>query len=160
MRIISVDPGANGAVAVIENDYVDVHSLPECPIALFSLLKTLTAGAACVIGIENVGAMAGQGVSSMFKFGRSLGVIEGVVGALGITPEYVSPQTWIKAYPSIGATKEGLEDRNARRKAGKAEALRLAREFYPELTDKLKRQKDDGRADALLLGKFLKELKQ
>lgn len=157
MRVISIDPGKSGAVAVLDDGYADVYSLPECPKELFNLLKTLVAGSDCFVVIEKVHAMKNQGVTSTFNFGRSLGVVEGAIGALGLSPSYVTPQAWMKAYPSIAAVKDGLTDRNAKRAAGKAEALRLSRGFFPELVDKLKRKKDDGRADALLLGSFFRK---
>jgi crossover junction endodeoxyribonuclease RuvC len=157
MKILAIDPGSNGAVSVIEDNYSDVYSLPQCPKEMFKLFKTLVDGASCQIVIEQVNAMKGQGVTSMFNFGKGLGVILGCVAALDYTPTFVSPQRWQRHYSTILAAKANIENKNLRRKAGKTESLRLAREMFPDLADKLKRVKDDGRADALLIARYFKD---
>jgi crossover junction endodeoxyribonuclease RuvC len=154
MRTIAIDPGANGAIAVLEDNYCNVFDLPSDPIQMATLIRSLLSGADCQFVIEKVNAMPKQGTTSMFNFGKSFGTVLGVLGAIGYSPASVSAVEWTKAYPSILATKANLTDRNARRKAGKTEALVLANAFYPDLADKLKRVKDDGRADALLLCKY------
>jgi crossover junction endodeoxyribonuclease RuvC len=89
--------------------------------------------------IERVGAMPGQGVSSMFNFGRSAGIIEGVVAALRMPHTYVTPATWTKA---VG------------RAAGKDASRMRAMELFPSKADLFKRVKDDGRADAALIAYY------
>jgi crossover junction endodeoxyribonuclease RuvC len=86
--------------------------------------------------VEKVGAMPGQGVVSMWNFGRSAGIIEGVVAALRMSSTYVTPQTWTKA---VG------------RAAGKDASRMRAMELFPTRADLFKRAKDDGRADAALI---------
>jgi crossover junction endodeoxyribonuclease RuvC len=86
--------------------------------------------------VEKVGAMPGQGVSSMFNFGRSAGIIEGVVAALRMPSTYVTPAAWTKA---VG------------RAAGKDASRMRAMELFPTRADLFKRAKDDGRADAALI---------
>jgi crossover junction endodeoxyribonuclease RuvC len=86
--------------------------------------------------IEKVFAMAGQGVTSVFSFGRSLGAIEGVIAARSIKTTLVTPQVWQKAMGVSG---------------GKDGARARAMEVFPWNVDLFKRVKDDGRADAALI---------
>ena len=87
--------------------------------------------------VEKVSAMPGQGVTSMFSFGRSFGVIEGILAAFEIPATYVMPSVWTKA---IG---KGL---------GKDASRARACELYPSHQKSFSRVKDDGRADAVLIG--------
>jgi len=87
--------------------------------------------------VEKVSAMPGQGVTSMFSFGRSLGVVEGIVAAYDIPVTYVMPSVWTKG---IG---RGL---------GKDASRARACELYPSHQKSFARVKDDGRADAVLIG--------
>jgi len=104
-------------------------SIPEL-IAILDLFKPEEAY------IEKVFAMAGQGVTSVFSFGRSLGAIEGVIAARSIKSTLVTPQTWQKAMGVSG---------------GKDGARARAMEVFPWNVDLFKRVKDDGRADAALI---------
>jgi len=80
--------------------------------------------------------MAGQGVTSVFSFGRSLGAIEGVIAARSIKATLITPQTWQKA---MGVT------------GGKDGARARAMELFPWNIDYFKLKKHDGRADAALI---------
>ena len=86
--------------------------------------------------VEVVGAMPGQGVSSMFQFGRGVGMLEGCLAALEIPVTYISPQGWQKA---VGA------------RAGKDGNRQRAAEIFPAYAHMFSRVKDDGRADAALM---------
>jgi crossover junction endodeoxyribonuclease RuvC len=86
--------------------------------------------------VEKVGAMPGQGVSSMFSFGRSVGIIEGVLAALQVPTTFITPQAWQKA---IGAAK------------GKDGSRQRCMELFPRDSHLFARVKDDGRADAVLI---------
>jgi len=86
--------------------------------------------------IERVGALPGNGSVSMFNFGRSAGIIEGVVAALEMPNTYVTPAAWTKA---VG------------RAAGKDASRMRAMELFPSKAEMFKRAKDDGRADAALI---------
>ena len=88
--------------------------------------------------VERVGAMPGQGTTSMFGFGRSLGVIEGVLAGLGISVAWVTPQKWKKKFGLIKKEKDA--------------ARGLVLGMYPERSDLFARKKDGGRADAVLIG--------
>ena len=85
---------------------------------------------------EKVFAMAGQGVTSVFSLGRSLGVVEGSLTALRIKTTLMTPQTWIKAMGVVGG-KDGSRAR--------------AMELFPDHLSLFKRVKDDGRSDASLI---------
>jgi crossover junction endodeoxyribonuclease RuvC len=149
--VIGIDPGISGAIAIFEDGKLDtIHDMPTLKIAsgktmkshisaigLVRILETsaLVHGSAHIV-IEKVGAMPGQGVTSMFNFGRSAGIIEGVVAALQRPYTYVTPQTWTKA---VG------------RAAGKDASRMRAMELFPTRAELFKRAKDDGRADAALI---------
>jgi crossover junction endodeoxyribonuclease RuvC len=83
--------------------------------------------------------MPNQGVSSMFTFGKSAGIIEGVLGAMNIPVTFVTPQKWIKAMSVVG---------------GKDGSRKRASELLPEFASEFKRVKDNGRSDAALIALF------
>jgi len=147
--VIGIDPGISGAIAIFEDGKLDcVVDMPTLKIASGKTMKSHISAIALVdildgwspneahIVIEKVGAMPGQGVSSMFNFGRSAGIIEGVVAAMHFPSTYVTPATWTKA---VG------------RAAGKDASRMRAMELFPSKADLFKRAKDDGRADAALI---------
>ena len=136
MTIIGIDPGKSGGVALL---------FPTGPVAL-KMLETLTdlieeiesythneEQVTCYI--EQVHAMPKQGVSSTFTFGRNFGGIEGVLTALKIRREYVTPQRWQKA---LGCLSKG--DKNVTK--------RKAQELFPEL------KITHATADALLIAEY------
>lgn len=150
-QILGCDPGASGALAFFspESGTLDVIDMPVVqvkrggklkseisPQMLSSLIRPRLVDRAV---IEKVGAMPGQGVSSMFQFGRSVGQLEGVLAALMIPTEYVTPQQWQKAV--------GVRD-------GKDGARARAAELFPAYAHLFARKKDDGRADASLIAFF------
>ena len=146
-RIIGIDPGASGAIALlVGKELVSVHDMPTvtvernkaqkrqvCPAGLSLLMQQLSPHRATV---EKVGAMPGQGVSSMFSFGRSVGIIEGVLAAKQIPVTFVTPQSWQKL---SGAAK------------GKDGSRQRVMELFPSQAHLFARIKDDGRADAVLI---------
>jgi len=103
---------------------------------LASLIKEISPNRAYV---EAVHAMPGQGVSSMFAFGRALGVIEGSLAGLGVPFTLVSPREWTAAM---------------RVKGGKDGSRNRAAELFPRHANLFSRVKDDGRADATLIAVF------
>jgi crossover junction endodeoxyribonuclease RuvC len=146
-RIIGIDPGASGAIALlVGRELVSVHDMPTvtvernksqkrqvCPAGLSLLMQQLSPHKAIC---EKVGAMPGQGVSSMFSFGRSVGIIEGVLAARQIPVTFVTPQSWQK---QSGAAK------------GKDGSRQRVMELFPSQANLFARVKDDGRADAVLI---------
>ena len=92
------------------------------------------------IYVEQVGAMPGQGVSSMFNFGHACGTVMGVIGALGYPHTMVTPQKWKKAAGLIGTDKD----------AARSRAIQL----WPEWKDLGKKGKGQALADAALIALY------
>lgn len=156
-RVVGVDPGATGAIVVL--DQVDTNSAPtvhvfDMPVvevrrgtrtvrevhakSLASLFESLRRqNAVCVL--ERVGAMPGQGVSSMFAFGRASGLVEGIALATDFQLTWAPPASWRKAL-SVRAGKDGSRLR--------------ATELLPQAEQYFRRVKDDGRADAALIALY------
>ena len=147
--VIGIDPGISGAVAVFEDGVLmSIVDMPTVEVASGKSMKRHISAAGlryilemdmyqkAHVVIEKVGAMPSQGVTSMFNFGRSAGIIEGVVAALRMPYTYVTPAAWTKA---VG------------RAAGKDASRMRAMELFPSKADLFKRAKDDGRADAALI---------
>jgi len=90
--------------------------------------------------IEQVSAMPGQGVTSMFNFGQSFGVLKGIFSAMQIPMDFVSPVKWKKYYNLINTQKDSSRTK--------------AIEFFPYISSKLSRKKDANKADAILIASF------
>jgi crossover junction endodeoxyribonuclease RuvC len=151
MIIIGIDPGASGAIAVFDPSIgsLAIHDMPTLDVIRNGKNKTeisprLVADIICAAAgpdpvmavVERVGAMPGQGVSSMFQFGRSVGIIEGVLGSLSVPMTALTPQVWQKLAGVRG---------------GKDAARLRAIEIFPAYAQAFARKKDDGRADAALI---------
>lgn len=146
--ILGIDPGAKGALCFFDvNDGgVTIEDMPTVEISRGAkskteispaiLAKTVNHYKPNIVILERVGAMPGQGVSSMFQFGRGLGIIEGVVAALDVPVFYVTPQRWQK---DVGV------------RGGKDGSRARAAELFPKYADLFKRKKDDGRAESALI---------
>ena len=146
--ILAIDPGAHGALAfftpgagtleVIDMPIVEVKRGAKMkneisPQMLAALIGARKPGMAI---LEKVGAMQGQGTSSMYQFGRGVGMLEGVLAALHVPTSYVTPQKWQREV--------GMRD-------GKDGARARAAELFPAYAQMFARKKDDGRADASLI---------
>ena len=153
MFIIGIDPGASGAVAILEKSgkLVHVFDMPSLelmaggkakrrvnPEMLAAELKLYADQGATAV-VEQVGAMPGQGVSSMFAFGESFGLAKGVLAGLRIPTSTVTPGKWKKAM-GVNAGKDG----------SRAKAAQL----WPSQAGEFKRVKDDGRAEACLIAEW------
>lgn len=148
MTILGIDPGASGGIAFfsMQRGLLSIFDMPTVEVKRGGKNKREVSAAMlnAIIGardidvafVEKVGAMPGQGVSSMFQFGRSVGMIEGVLAALEIPTNYVTPQSWQKA---VGA------------RGGKDASRARAAELFPAYAANFSRKKDDGRADAALI---------
>lgn len=154
--IIGIDPGASGAVAILEIDtgkLVQVFDMPSVDISVagkskkrvapYLLAEELrlynVAGTRAVV--ESVSAMPGQGVSSMFAFGHAFGLALGVLAGMTITAELVTPAKW---------------KRDLRVNPGKDGSRLLAMTLWPDQAGEFKRVRDDGRAEAALIGHWLR----
>ena len=141
--IIGVDPGVSGAIAFYYPDRPNLISAYDVPVVdnsinpaeLFDLIRRYGPDLAVV---EHVHAFKGQGVTSMFNFGKSYGIALGVIGAMKIPSVHVSPTKW-KKYFSLTADKE------------QARALAISK--WPA-SEHFRRKKDNGRAEAALLALY------
>jgi crossover junction endodeoxyribonuclease RuvC len=150
MRILGVDPGALGALALIENGkLVGVFDMPILRIrrgktdkaevdarALRDLIKTIELDVAY---LEQVGGFTGQSASAAFNFGRAAGVVEGWLKGAGVRVEWAPPATW-KRELKVNGGKDG----------SRAKASNL----WPVQAGEFRRVKDDGRAEAALIAEF------
>ena len=153
--ILGIDPGITGALALLDGD--ECRGVWDMPVSEKThgkgkevnahLLADIVDEAIREAGedglqaiIEQVSAMPGQGVSSMFSFGASYGTVRGVLGALGVPYTQVTPQRWKRSQGLTGRDKDASRT--------------LAIQRYPEIRHLLTRKKDNGRADAVLIGAF------
>ena len=147
MISIGIDPGLTGAIAVIGGETGNEIELFDMPTSAkltgkgqqlnLAALHFLLHDRLGEVWLEQVGPMPGQGVTSMFGFGRTVGQIEGIVSALGLPVQYVTPQRWKRPLGLIGRDKDA--------------ARTLAIQRFPAVASMLARKKDCGRADALLI---------
>ena len=93
--------------------------------------------------VEHVTAMPGQGVTSMFNFGQSFGVIKGICAALKLPIHFVRPTKWKKHFNLIKTNKD----------ASRTKVI----EIYPNISNKLSRKKDSNKADAILIARYFNE---
>ena len=148
---IGVDPGLGGAIAFLNDDLspIRVYDMPVMPMGkhqqvngteLAKIIHNvwITLSESLTVYIEQVAAMPGQGVVSMFNFGMSYGIVIGVCGGLQYPVVFVRPNAWKKKAGLINKPKEA--------------ARTLAQLYYPGLDLSLK--KHVGRADALLIARF------
>lgn len=148
-RIIGIDPGLSGAVAVLTgSDSLIVIDMPTMTMERNGKSKRQVSASELAaifanfnsddthVFVEKVSAMAGQGVTSVFSFGRSFGMIEGILAAFKLPVTYVAPATWVKA---VG------------RGQGKDASRARAMELFPNNQADFKRVKDDGRSDSALI---------
>ena len=146
--ILGIDPGLHGALAFFDYEAgtLVVHDMPTVTVERGGKAKGEVSPQLVAMimrqhdvrraVVERVGAMPGQGVTSVFSFGRSLGVIEGVLGGLNIPMSYVTPQAWRKAV--------GVRD-------GKDGSRLRAMELFPAYSELFRLKKAHGRSDAALI---------
>ena len=156
MIIIGVDPGVSGAISILENKKVlEVFDMPTMidgkknkkqvnGAQVTNIIKERLNGEKDVIlVVEHVNAMPGQGVTSMFNFGQSFGVIKGICSALSLPIYFVRPTKWKKYFNLIKTNKD----------ASRTKVI----EAYPEISNKLHRKKDSNRADAILIALYFND---
>ena len=95
------------------------------------------------IVVEQVNAMPGQGVTSMFNFGQTFGAIKGISAALGLPIFFVRPAKWKKHFELINSSKDSSRTK--------------AIEMYPSISDQLSKKKDVNKSDAILIARFHSE---
>lgn len=117
--VVAIDPGLTGAVVFLDASGSIIGHMPMPtykigkssrvnPAALSDAIRSLQPSHAY---IEKVGAMPGQGVSSMFSFGHSAGVVDGIVAGLGIPMTHITPQAWKKHSGLVGTEKDAARSR-------------------------------------------------
>ena len=156
MKVIGIDPGLKGAIAVLENKKVlDIFEMPVMAegkknkrqlnsAQLVKLLKNnISKNEEVLVVVEQVNAMPGQGVTSMFNFGQTFGAIKGVCAALELPIFFVRPSKWKKHFELINSSKD----------ASRTKAI----EMYPALSNELAKKKDVNKSDAILIARFYSE---
>ncbi len=160
MNFVGIDPGLDGALAVINSDDPTRPRIWDTPTGKvgtsksskripmpFEMRQILYDNILLqdtIVFIEKVHAMQKQGVTSMFNFGLGYGLWIGIVTALGLSLEYVTPQKWMK-------------EMMAGRPIGKDAQVARAQELWPSIAEQLvgpRGGKKDGRADALLIAEY------
>jgi crossover junction endodeoxyribonuclease RuvC len=156
MRIIGIDPGLSGAIAILENNKVlNIFDIPvmsegkknkkqlnSAHLAQYIENNILDVNKTIVV-VEQVNAMPGQGVTSMFNFGQTFGAIKGISAALKLPIFFVRPSKWKKHFELLKASKDASRTKTI--------------EMYPSLADKLSRKKDVNKSDAILIARFYNE---
>ena len=157
MIVFGIDPGVSGAISVFENKkIVSFFDMPtqiegtknkkrqvnaiQLTYEIKSRINDIKKTAAVV---EMVNAMPNQGVTSMFNFGQSYGVIKGIFLALEIPTFFVRPAKWKKHFDLINSSKD----------ASRTKVI----EMYPLLSSQLSRKKDVNKSDAILIARFFSE---
>ena len=156
MIIFGIDPGVSGAISVLENKKVlEIYDMPTMidgkknkkqvnGAQVTNIIKErLNDKKEVVIVVEHVNAMPGQGVTSMFNFGQSFGVIKGVSSALNLPIYFIRPTKWKKYFNLIKTNKD----------ASRTKVIQI----YPEISNKISRKKDSNKADAILIARYFSD---
>ena len=158
MLIIGIDPGITGAICFFEDGKItNVIEMPNMAEGkknkkqvngaqiyheISSRIKDIKKEDIKVI-IEQVSAMPGQGVTSMFNFGQSFGILKGICSAMQLPMYFVRPTKWKKYFNLINSEKD----------ASRTKAI----EVFPYFSSELSRKKDSNKADAILIASFYYE---
>ena len=156
MIIFGIDPGISGGISILENKKViEVYDTPTMidgkknkrqvnGAQITNIIKErLNSNKEIIVVVEHVNAMPGQGVTSMFNFGQSFGVIKGICSALSLPIYFVRPTKWKKYFNLIKTNKD----------ASRTKVI----EVYPEISSKISRKKDINRADAILIARYFND---
>ena len=158
MLIISIDPGISGSICFFEDGkIVDVIEMPTMTEGKKNkrqvngsqiyneisnkINKTDKKNTRVII--EQVSAMPGQGVTSMFNFGQSFGILKGICSAMQLPMYFVRPAKWKKYFGLINSEKDASRTR--------------AIEMFPYFSSQLSKKKDSNKADAILIASFYYE---
>ena len=156
MIIFGIDPGVSGAICVLkEGKILEVYEMPTMIDGKKNkrqvngaevtniLLKDLDNKYKTKVVVEHVTAMPGQGVTSMFNFGQSFGVLKGICAALKLPIYFVRPVKWKKHFNLIKTNKD----------ASRTKVI----EIFPYISSKISRKKDSNKADSILIAKYFEE---
>ena len=158
MLIIGIDPGISGSICFFEDgvikDVVDMPTMIEGKKnkkqvngsqifnEISEKIKKIDKKNIKVV-IEHVTAMPGQGVTSMFNFGQSFGILKGICSAMQLSVYFVRPAKWKKYFNLINSEKDASRTR--------------AIEIFPYYSSHLSRRKDSNKADAILIASYFFE---
>ena len=155
MLIIGIDPGISGAICFFEDGEIkDIIDMPVMadgkknkrqingPLVYNEILKRINKFQIkdLIVVIEQVSAMPGQGVTSMFNFGQSFGVLKGICSAMQLSMFFIRPAKWKKYFGLIKTEKDASRTRVI--------------EIFPYISSELSRKKDSNKADAVLIASF------
>ena len=158
MLIIGIDPGVSGSICFLKNGKIlDVIEMPVMNegkknkkqvngAQIYNeITKKININPETKIRvvIEHVTAMPGQGVTSMFNFGQSFGILKGICSAMRLPMFFVRPAKWKKYYNLINSQKDASRTR--------------AIEIFPNFSAQLSKKKDSNKADAILIASFYYE---
>ena len=158
MLLIGIDPGISGSICFFEDGKIlDVIEMPTMAEGKKNkrqvngsqiyneiskrILKDSNKDIRVVI--EQVSAMPGQGVTSMFNFGQSFGILKGICSAMQLPVYFVRPAKWKKYFGLINSEKDASSTR--------------AIEMFPYFSSQLSKKKDSNKADAILIASFYHE---
>ena len=158
MLIIGIDPGISGSICFLDNGKIlDVIEMPimtdgkknkkqvngsQVYNEITKRMKQFEKNQIRVV-IEHVSAMPGQGVTSMFNFGQSFGILKGICTAMQLPMYFVRPAKWKKYFNLLNSEKDASRTR--------------AIEIFPYFSSQLSRKKDSNKADAILIASFYHE---
>ena len=158
MLIIGIDPGISGSICFFKDGKIlDVIEMPTMTEGkknkkqvngsqiyneIFKRVNNLEISDIRVI-VEQVSAMPGQGVTSMFNFGQSFGILKGICSAMQLPIYFVRPAKWKKYFNLINSEKDASRTR--------------AIEIFPYFSSQLSKKKDANKADAILIASFYYE---
>ena len=158
MLIIGIDPGISGSICFLEDGIIkDVLEMPTMTEGkknkkqvngsqiyneISFRIKTYEKKNIKVV-IEQVSAMPGQGVTSMFNFGQSFGILKGICSAMQLSIYFVRPAKWKKYFNLINSEKDASRTR--------------AIEIFPYFSSNLSKKKDSNKADAILIASYFHE---
>ena len=158
MLIIGIDPGISGSICFFEDGRIlDVVEMPTMNDGkkskrqvngsqifneISKRIEKIDKNSVKVI-IEQVSAMPGQGVTSMFNFGQSFGILKGICSAMQLSMYFVRPAKWKKYFNLINAEKD----------ASRTKAI----EIFPYFSTYLSKKKDSNKADAILIASYFYE---
>ena len=158
MLIIGIDPGISGSICFFKNgeikDVIDMPTMTEGKKnkkqvngsqifnEILKRIKEIDRKDIKVV-IEQVSAMPGQGVTSMFNFGQSFGILKGICSAMQLPMYFIRPLKWKKYFNLINSEKDASRTR--------------AIEIFPYFSSNLSRKKDSNKADAILIASFYYE---
>ena len=158
MLIIGIDPGVSGSICFFQNgkieDVIDMPTMAEGKknkkqvngSQIFNEISKRIIGMDrenIKVVIEQVSAMPGQGVTSMFNFGQSFGILKGICSAMQLPMYFVRPAKWKKYFNLINSEKD----------ASRTKAI----EIFPYFSGNLSKKKDNNKADAILIASFYYE---